>query len=432
MLSFRFWIKIIAITLAVWLASHRAQTILEETLATGDIAGAQVIGPASTLSFEEVGSGFELPVHITHADDGSGRLYVVEQRGRIRILKNKTIQGTLLDIRDRVRAPGAGGGTEEGLLSVAFPPQYSEKGRFYVYYTNKDGDNVLSRFHLMENQSTASPSSEEQIIVFHHPIHQNHNGGQLSFGADGYLYIGTGDGGGAGDPFDNAQDPSSLLGKLLRIDVETSSPPAPSLPIVGYLPLVAKNASPGDDPANLPYRIPPDNPFINQPDYRDEIWALGLRNPWRFSFDRQTGDLYIGDVGQATWEEVNYQPSSSQGGENYGWDIMEGFECYQSVSCDKTGLTLPIHVYRTGVDGCAITGGFVYRGQANPSLKGIYIYGDYCRGTIWGLQKSGNAWVNQELASTTFFISTFGEDEDGELYLADRSSGKIYVIQSAP
>lgn len=361
-------------------------------------------GSYPLITLTHIAGGFESPVHITHAGDNSGRLFVVEQRGRIQELDN----GIFLDISDRVRSPFSDGGNEEGLLSLAFPPGYGfGKDHFYVYYTRTDGNNQVSRFSLSGDPDIADPNSEETIITLDHPTYSNHNGGQLFFGDDGFLYISTGDGGGGGDPDKNGQDTNSLLGKLLRIDVEA-----------------------GVDP----YQIPPSNPFVGEPDHRGEIWSLGLRNPWRFSFDRLTGDLYLGDVGQGSWEEVDFQPAGSLGGTNYGWNIKEGLECYNAANCDDQGMTDPVFVYPTHVDGtCSITGGYVYRGQDYPGLYGSYIYGDYCNGNIWGLNNQAGEWANQLLLDTSLSISTFGEDENGELYLADISTGDIYqVVQVMP
>jgi glucose/arabinose dehydrogenase len=379
------------------------------------------------ISLTQVAAGLARPVHVTHADDGSGRLFIVEQHGLITILNNETTTGPFLDITDRVQSPLSGGGNEEGLLSLAFPPGFENKGYFYVYYTMLNGDNVLARFSLTEDPNQADAASEEQILVLPHPQYSNHNGGQLAFGPDGYLYIGTGDGGGGGDPLGNAQDPSSLNGKLLRIDVErvfTTKDP------LGWF-------DPYNERANCKlgkfsdqaYAIPGDNPFIDNPAYRPEIWALGLRNPWRFSFDRDSGDLFIADVGQNRWEEINFQPVDSLGGQNYGWNIMEGEECYGSGSCEAEGLTLPVFVYPIfSSPDCSITGGHVYRGEANPALDGIYIYGDFCSGRIYGLVQDGDGWSSGLLASTNFRISTFGEDEQGEVYVADIVGGAVYRI----
>lgn len=375
------------------------------------------------IGLTPVAEGLDNPVHITNAGDGSGRLFVVEQQGRIRIIKNNTLQGTFLDISDRVRSVGS----EEGLLSVAFQPGFgTSQPYFYVYYTRQSGNNRVSRFTVSGNPNQADPASETTVLKLPHPTYQNHNGGQLAFGPDGYLYIGTGDGGGGGDPFGNAQDPGSLLGKLLRIDVSFTSITSVFSDFNIYLPLITKHSF--SPPADQAYVIPPDNPFVDITGYRAEIWALGLRNPWRFSFDRLTGDLYIGDVGQSSQEEVDFQSSTSNGGENYGWNIMEGTACYNSLTCNKSGLTLPVFSYQTHVDGCAISGGYVYRGSSYPGLEGIYFAGDYCSGKIWGLRKSGSSWENQELRDTSLWISSFGEDEGGEIYLADRSSGSIYQL----
>ena len=380
------------------------------------------------ISLTQVASGLLRPVHITHAGDDSGRLFIVEQRGTIYILDGNLSERPFLDIQDRVESPATGGGNEEGLLSVAFPHSYADKGYFYVYYTMRNGDNVVSRFYISGEPNLADPDSEEQILVLPHPQYRNHNGGQLAFGPDGYLYIGTGDGGGGGDPLDNAQDPSSLNGKLLRIDVEmvftTKDPLGWFDPFNERINCkLRKHSDEGT------YAIPADNPFIDDPGFRPEIWSLGLRNPWRFSFDRVTGDLYIADVGQNRWEEINFQPADSSGGQNYGWNIMEGEECYGASDCDTDGLTLPVHVYPifSSTD-CSITGGFVYRGEQYPALEGLYIYGDFCSGRIWGLQQDGSAWQTGLLATTDFRISSFGEDELGEVYLADLSGGGIYRI----
>ena len=355
-------------------------------------------GPAITLT-EQVG-GLENPTHVTHAGDGSGRLFVTEKVGRVRVVREGTLLATtFLSITDRVRSTGS----EQGLLSVAFPPDYESKGYFYVDYTDTDGDTVVARYHVTADPDVADPSSEEIVLTQTQPF-GNHNGGQLAFGPDGYLYIGMGDGGGGGDPQGNAQDPTTLLGKLLRIDVESGA---------------------------TPYGIPPSNPYTETADFEDEIWALGLRNPWRFSFDRATGDLYIGDVGQAEYEEIDFQPASSDGGENYGWNIMEGAHCYPSGPCDQTGLVLPVAEYEHSL-GCSVTGGMVYRGSDSPSLEGIYFYGDYCSGRIWGLLRDGGRWHEKLLLDTNLTITSFGEDEAGNVYVADFWGGVIYRLSGAP
>jgi glucose/arabinose dehydrogenase len=387
------------------------QTLLLLGVISGILLPSQV-ATASTptidwpqISLTPYQSGFTSPVHITHAGDGSQRLFVVEQSGIIRIIKDNIVLSTpFLDIHERVLYPGS---SERGLLSVAFPPDYASKGYFYVYYTRLDGNNQTSRFHLKPGKpNEADPFSEQSIILFNHPNYSNHNGGQLVFGPDGYLYIGTGDGGGGGDPQGNAQNPASLLGKLLRIDVES-----------------------GVDP----YQVPATNPYTQTVGYLGEIYALGLRNPWRYSFDRQTGDLYIGDVGQDTQEEVDFQPASSHGGENYGWNTLEGNLCYNpSINCvPPDRYAPPVAVYDHGTNdsnGCSISGGGVYRGVNYPRMQGMYFYADYCKGRIWGLIYS-NGWHYQQLLDTSLWISTFGEDEAGNLYLADLASGVIYQIR---
>ena len=342
--------------------------------------------------------GLDQPVHITHAGDGSQRLFVVEQEGRIRIVKNQTLLPTpFLDISARVRCCG-----EQGLLSIAFPPNYANKRYFYVNYTDNGGDTVVARYRVTGDPDIADPNSEEILLTVNQPF-SNHNGGQLAFGQDGFLYIGMGDGGSAGDPQGNGQRPDTLLGKLLRIDVESGV---------------------------RPYAIPINNPFTQSRLYRSEIWAVGLRNPWRFSFDRLTGDLYIGDVGQSALEEINFQPRTSSGGENYGWNILEGSQCFKSSPCNKNGLVLPIAEYGHS-EGCSVTGGFVYRGQQYPRLQGIYFYGDYCSGRVWGLRVTGSSVQGGRLLDTAASISSFGEDETGEVYLADLSKGEVLRITDA-
>lgn len=383
------------------------------------------------IALVQVAGGLASPVLLTHAGDGSERLFVVEQAGRIQIIHQGTLSSTpFLDITNRVRSPASNGGPEEGLLSVTFPPQYAHKGYFYVYYTNRAGNNVVARYHLGANADSADAASEETILILEHPVHSNHNGGQLAFGPDGYLYIGTGDGGGGGDPAGNAQSTASLLGKLLRIHVELKDAPASAGPNPVYFPLISKN--PNQSYKAPVYLIPPSNPFAGQQGQRGEIWAFGLRNPWRFSFDRLTGDLYNGDVGQDSYEEINFQPADSSGGENYGWNIMEGAHCYNSASCDQSGLVLPVAEYSHSSGNCdSVTGGFVYRGSTYPTLQGIYFYADYCRGKIWGLRREGDAWLSQLFAQPGFNIPSFGEDQSGELYLLAKS-GVVYQIVEAP
>lgn len=353
--------------------------------------------PPPTASFVPVAGGLALPVHVGHAGDGSQRVFIVEQAGRILILDNGSVlPAPFLDISASVLSGG-----ERGLFSVAFPPGYASKGYFYVHYTRKpDGSNVVSRYRVTADPNIADNGSETEVLTVAQPF-ANHNGGQIAFGPDGYLYIGLGDGGGGGDPLNSGQSPGTLLGKLLRIDVES-----------------------GD----APYGIPADNPFLGVPGYLGEIWALGLRNPWKFSFDRGTGDLYIADVGQGSREEVDFRPAGSGGGENYGWNVMEGSICFAGQPCNPVGFILPVAEYDHG-QGCSVTGGYVYRGPSFPARQGFYLYGDFCSGRVWALRRSGTSWENALLSDTAFSISAFGEDEGGELYLAEYGSGTLYRIE---
>jgi glucose/arabinose dehydrogenase len=352
------------------------------------------VWPAIKLS--NMVSGFRRPTQVTHAGDGSGRLFVVEQEGTIRIIKDGVAQATpFLDITDRISCCG-----ERGLLSVAFPPDYGSKGYFYVDYTNIDGNSIIARYALGASPDVADPASEQVLLKIEQP-YANHNGGQLAFGPDGYLYIGKGDGGSGGDPQGNGQNPDTLLGSILRLDVESGE---------------------------TPYGIPSDNPFVGVAGHRDEIWAYGLRNPWRFSFDGQTGDLYIADVGQERIEEVNVQPASSSGGENYGWNIMEGDECYDAATCDTSGLTMPVATYRRIQGNCSVTGGMVYRGARYANMQGVYFYADYCSGRLWGLRRNGGTWENQLLLEAPVSITSFGEDEAGNLYAVNYTEGTVMTV----
>jgi glucose/arabinose dehydrogenase len=347
------------------------------------------------IGLEERWGGFSRPVQMIPAGDGSGRLLVVEQAGRIRLIDEGEVTATpFLDISDRVSCCG-----ERGLLGLALPPGYSSKRYFYVNYTDSNGDTVVARYRVTGDPSIADPDSEETILTIDQPF-SNHNGGQIAFGPDGYLYIATGDGGSGGDPQNNAQNRLSLLGKILRIDVESGV---------------------------NPYAIPESNPFAALDDAQSEIWALGLRNPWRFSFDGPTGDLFIADVGQSSYEEVHVQPASSTGGENYGWRILEGSHCYKSASCDTAGLELPVFEYDHS-QGCSVTGGFVSRSGRWPRLAGVYLFGDYCSGRVWGLRRAGDGWESQLLAETGLSISAFGIDEQGAVYVLDYGSGAVAAV----
>jgi glucose/arabinose dehydrogenase len=359
------------------------------------------VPPAVTLF--PVAAGLSQPVFVTHAGDGSGRVFIVERAGRIRILKNGVLQATaFLDIDPRVNSSGS----EEGLLSVAFAPSFETNGRFYVYYNNAAGDLVISRFRVTgTNPDVADSTTEQVIITVPHPGQGNHNGGQLQFGPDGMLYIGTGDGGGGGDPDDNAQDLDSWLGKFLRLNVENGSP--------------------------VTYTIPAGNPFAGATAGRDEIWAYGLRNPWRFSFDRGTGDLWSGDVGQGDREEINRQPAG-QAGLNYGWDCREGTIQHpgsRSPVCPTaTGFTEPVFDYgRTS--GNSVTGGYVYRGSRIPGLVGAYVFADFGSGQVWALYPGSNPPA--EYFDAGFLVSSFGENEAGDLYIVDYTGSVHLFVDSS-
>ncbi|HEX8993154.1 MAG TPA: PQQ-dependent sugar dehydrogenase [Anaerolineales bacterium] len=345
-----------------------------------------------------VASGLSEPTDIQCPDDGSGRMFVLEQAGRIRIIQNGQVLSTpFLDISSKVASMGS----EQGLLGLAFHPKFRQNPYVYVNYTDANGSVIIARFTANGNQ--ADPSSEKILVRIDKPF-ANHNGGAAAFGPDGYLYLGIGDGGSEGDPLGNGQNTNVLLGKILRIDV---------------------------DHGDL-FSIPADNPFAHgggQP----EIWAYGLRNPWRIAFDRPTGDLYIADVGQDLWEEVDFVPAGSPGGANFGWNYREGMHPYSHAN-PPVGLKLidPVAEYSHAEGGCAIVGGYVYRGRM-PEWQGIYLYGDFCSGLIWGLTRSGGSganatWSSELLFHTRAHITTFGEDQSGEVYFADRG-GTIYELQ---
>lgn len=355
------------------------------------------------------GITFNTPVDIANA--GDGRLFIVERAGTIRFAaldQPAASAPTFLDITGRVSSGG-----ETGLLGLAFHPNYASNGYFYVNYTTSISGQLttrISRFSVTANPDAADPASELVLLQLAQPF-SNHNGGDLNFGPDGYLYIGLGDGGSGGDPDERAQNINDLLGKMLRLDVDGG----------GLAPQCGSGAN---------YTIPADNPFVGQAGC-DEIWALGLRNPWRFSFDRQTGDMFIGDVGQNAIEEIDYQPAGI-GGINWGWDTKEGTVCYEpSTGCDSTGLTDPIYEYGHSNGRCSITGGFVYRGSQYPALAGSYLYADFCTGEVWSLTANSGSWngaLTNTLLADTSQIATFGEDANGEVYLATFSGG-IYRLQ---
>jgi glucose/arabinose dehydrogenase len=354
-------------------------------------------GETGNLGLQLVASGLSDPLYLT-APTGDSRLFIVEQEGRIRIVQNGQLLTTpFLDITAIV---GAGG--ERGLLGLAFHPTYATNGHFYVNYTDRSGDTRIERYAVSADPNVADASSAKLILGIDQP-YANHNGGLVMFGPDAKLYIGMGDGGAAGDPENRAQNRDSLLGKLLRIDVDA-----------------------GD-----PYAVPADNPYADGGG-RGEIWAIGLRNPWRFAFDRSVGLLYIADVGQNRWEEVSAAPSG-QAGLNYGWPIMEGAHCYRPNPCSTAGLVLPALEYGHS-NGCSITGGFVYRGSRSPSLVGEYFYSDYCSGWIRSFTYANGAVVqrtNWNLNVSLGNVLSFGEDSAGEVYVLT-GGGRVYRIAAAP
>ena len=338
----------------------------------------------------------DMPVSVFAPVDGTGRIYVVEQRGRVRLIERGSLRAEpVLDVSDRVTCCG-----EQGLLDFTLDPQFASNGHAYVNYTDEGGSTVVARYSLIPgSEESFDPTSERVLLTVAQPF-RNHNGGQTRFGPDGALYIAIGDGGSGGDPGNRAQNPGTLLGKILRIR-----------------------------PSADGYTIPADNPFVGTPGARAEIWAFGLRNPWRFSFDRRTGDLWIADVGQGEIEEIDFQPAFSGGGENYGWRLMEGSQCFNpSSGCSRPDLVLPVLEYGHD-EGCSVTGGYVYRGRSIRDLEGRYVFGDFCSGTIWVATRQGDgSWEKELLLQTTLNIASFGERADGEILVLDRN-GALYRIE---
>lgn len=359
-------------------------------LAFSGCAGASD-APAAQLvvGLDEIGRNFDTPVFATTA--GGERIFIVEQAGRIMVLEDRSPRPTpFLDIRDRV-----GSGGERGLLGLAFDPEYATNDRFYVHYNDKNGDTVLSVF--LATDDVRADAGFERVLLRQEQPYGNHNGGMIAF-HEGFLFMGLGDGGSSGDPHGNGQKLTTVLGKLLRLDVSGDTATCPA-----------------------------SNPNLGEGS-RCEIWSYGLRNPWRFSFDSETGDIFIGDVGQNKWEEVNFSPASSRGGENYGWNVFEGSHPFRSGNVATH--TKPISEYPTGPGGtCAVTGGYVYRGSAIGSLGGRYVFGDYCSGTIWILERQGSSWERLVLLETPLNISSFGEDAAGEILVVDRGGSIHRLVQ---
>lgn len=355
------------------------------------------------IELEQIATGFFKPVDISHA--GDDRLFITQQNGIIRIIDEN---GDVLPTPFlNISGPVNDGANERGLLGLAFHPDYANNGFFFVNYTGPGGgDTYVSRYSVSADPNVADADSEEVLLTIDQPFN-NHNGGCIKFGPDGYLYIGNGDGGAGGDPNNAGQNPMSLLGKMLRIDVDNGSP----------------------------YSIPADNPYAGALSIENEIWAFGVRNPWRFSFDRETGDMWIGDVGQGDWEEIDFQPASSIGGENYGWRCYEGDATYNTSNCgNMTDYAYPLHVYPSvSAVGVSVTGGFVYRGNQFQDMQGYYFYGDYASGRIWAiLPDDVGGYENWELLNwNNNQISSFGENVDGELFMCAHAQGAIYQIRSA-
>ncbi len=355
------------------------------------------IAAAQYITAEKLADGLARPVSIVNAGDGSGRLFIVLQGGEVVVHDGAQIlPEPFLDVSSLVFCCG-----ERGLLDIAFHPNYADNGLIFINYTETSGDSVVARYEVSADPDLADPDSAAVFLTVAQPF-ANHNGGQIQFGLDGFLYIALGDGGSGGDPDNRAQNSGDLLGKILRIDIDQGAA----------------------------YAVPPDNPFVGVTDAREEVWALGLRNPWRFSFDRLTGDLFIADVGQGSREEVDFQVNSSSGGENYGWRLMEGSSCFEpQVGCNDDTLVLPILEYDHSDGNCSITGGYRYRGVTTPLSDGFYFYADYCSGRIWAaVEEENGIWIETEVLDTVHNISSFGEDETGELYFAHHaaSDGNIY------
>jgi len=348
--------------------------------------------PRAAVQLVEVARGLTHPLFVTQANDGSGRLFVVEQGGRVRTLRASGLDDEpFLDARSLL--DNASG--ERGLLGLALAPDFATSGVVYIAHTAPGPAVEITRLRTDAERRHVDLATRQTVLAMADPA-SNHNGGMIAFGPAGKLWISTGDGGRGGDPWNNAQNLDSLLGKLLRIDVVSE-----------------------------PYSIPADNPFAGQSGARGEIWAYGLRNPWRFSFDRATGELWIGDVGQNRWEEIDVEDPAAGGGRNYGWRRREGRHCYDpKVACGADGLVDPIHEY--GHDhGCSVTGGYVYRGAAIPELAGAYVFGDYCNGTVWSLRRESGQVDVAKLVAGPRGLSSFGEDAAGELYLCDHSGGRV-------
>jgi glucose/arabinose dehydrogenase len=376
---------------------------LSLNLVLGASACSSQTGPTlpqgSGARLQQVVAGLTFPLYLTAPPGDLNRLFIVEKAGSIRIVKAGSLLPTaFLDISPQVSNVG-----EQGLLGLAFDPNYAANGRFFVHYSDPIGNTRVSSFQVSADPDIANPGSEQIILTATQP-YANHKGGQLLFGPDGMLYLGLGDGGSGGDPQGRGQDRSDLLGSILRVDAQAGSS----------------------------YTVPADNPFVGQAGVRPEIWSYGLRNPWRFSFDRGTGNLYIADVGESRFEEVDVSPAAEAAGKglNYGWNLMEGKHCFITSPCNETGLTLPVHEYTHG-QGCSITGGYVYRGAAVPALQGLYFFADFCQGWVRSFRLVGadaTELTDWRVLQPGGSITSFGEDAAGELYLMSTNGGVFKIV----
>jgi glucose/arabinose dehydrogenase len=373
-------------------------TLASTTTPSPTPASVSVLPDPAGYTWVKVQSGLERPVELKSAGDGSGRLFILEQAGVIRVMSGASIIAQpFLDIRDRVGR----GGNERGLLGIAFHPDFKTNGTLFINYTDRNGNTVISRFSVPEEGMSADPNSEQTILQIAQP-YANHNGGRITFGPDGMLWIGMGDGGGQGDPNGNGQSLKTLLGKILRIDVDN----------------------------NTPYAIPADNPYAAGGGAA-EIWAYGLRNPWGLDFDPLTGDLFIADVGQDAWEEIDFIPADTlKPPLNFGWSLMEGSHPYNNTEQSLPGdYVSPVFEY-DHTQGCSVTGGILYRGTKLPAFKGVYIFGDYCSGTVWGLiHPEGQGWISTRLFQVPEKITSFGTDEQGDIYLVTLP-GDLYRLDA--
>lgn len=390
-------IAIIMTALLVWMGYRYIHHSSPQST-TGPVKTTAVPEPKVQLAL--FATGLSSPTAIVSTKQANDqRLFVLDQAGVIRIVDQAGSVATspFLDISSIVHNEG-----EMGLLGLVFSPHYTQDGYFFVNYIDKNQNTIIARYHASADSNKADPSSAQIVLTLKQP-YPNHNGGDLAFGPDGYLYIALGDGGSGGDPQNRAQDLNNLLGKILRLDV-----------------------------GQLPYKIPPTNPFVNQAGKAGEIWDYGLRNPWRISFDINTHELYIADVGQNKIEEIDVEAAGNKGGNNYGWRCFEGDKDYNISGCSgREQYVFPVIEYDHNDNRCSLTGGYVYRGKRYQALNGQYFYGDFCNGELFAAKKENNQWHAVSVKQTPYKISTFGEDNQGELYVADYDTGSVYQLQNS-